>query len=566
MVKRTLVAFALIMLVGLLAACPKRTTRTLPEYQLGPEEAYLGGKVVDLYEHQVLNRRDFVYTMAFDQSGAHVAYPHMVMTDFELSLAAVDSGEIKWHMPLNPTEFDVEGAAFVHPDGVVVAARRSASSNHPTLRLFASEGGAERAVSFSDDERGYAQVAARADGAVLAAVSVKEGNLVLHAPDTLIWAGEIRAHRGSANAIAFAPDGTIYTGGHDKTIARWRLLPGAPELGGTVRVAVVDVGEAKDRVIPAALAGRTPVLLAVNTGLQTTAITRAAAELAGLPTDGQAREITTSAGKLTVPEVTLPSLLFKGVSTGPLPAVICDECIPVGVDGILGDELKDQVRVDFGPLPHVATVEVKAATSAPALPVETPAPAPPPGEGEKTPAAGAAGDGAEATIMHRLELIKRFVLPGAVNDLRISRDGKTLCVAISSQPAERTLELYEREKAGEFPEPSAQNAALIVDAESGEVRKTFEGHRSYTVTADLSPDGRTLVSGGWDNHLLLFDVETGEISKDIELSWLVRRVRFSPDGRTLAVAAWTPPNSGGGDSKPAAVLYDVVYEAPEKLR
>ena len=38
----------------------------------------------------------------------------------------------------------------------------------------------------------------------------------------------------------------------------------------------------------------------------------------------------------------------------------------------------------------------------------------------------------------------------------------------------------------------------------------------------------------------------------------MRRVRFSPDGRLLGVAAWTPQNMAQ-ESDPAAVLYRVHY-------
>jgi hypothetical protein len=43
----------------------------------------------------------------------------------------------------------------------------------------------------------------------------------------------------------------------------------------------------------------------------------------------------------------------------------------------------------------------------------------------------------------------------------------------------------------------------------------------------------------------------------------VRRVRFSPDGRWVAVAAWTPQNAiGDQESDPAAALFEVAYDQP----
>jgi hypothetical protein len=47
------------------------------------------------------------------------------------------------------------------------------------------------------------------------------------------------------------------------------------------------------------------------------------------------------------------------------------------------------------------------------------------------------------------------------------------------------------------------------------------------------------------------------------MGWSVRRVRLSPDGQTLGVAAWTPVNPlNEGDSEPALVLYPLQLEAP----
>jgi hypothetical protein len=44
-------------------------------------------------------------------------------------------------------------------------------------------------------------------------------------------------------------------------------------------------------------------------------------------------------------------------------------------------------------------------------------------------------------------------------------------------------------------------------------------------------------------------------------------VRFSPDGRLLAVAAWTPPNAvGNQESDPSAVVYEVLYSQASVAR
>jgi hypothetical protein len=57
----------------------------------------------------------------------------------------------------------------------------------------------------------------------------------------------------------------------------------------------------------------------------------------------------------------------------------------------------------------------------------------------------------------------------------------------------------------------------------------------------------------------VWDAETGEVVTERSFAWLVRRVRFSPDGHLLGVAAWTPVNAlNEGDSEPSVVLYPVA--------
>jgi len=557
-------AVVAVVAVAMLTACPKRTTRGLAEYQLDADQGYLGGKVIAVEQAHVLNRRDFVYSIAFDATTRRVAFPHMVMTDFEVSLADVETGKVLWHAPLNPTEFDVEGVSFVGGKSVAVAVgvRRSATSTHPALRLFDAATGDERAFAFSDDEKGYTQIAASRDGRLIAAVTSKDGNLVIADGGSLAWLGEARAHRGPATAVAFAADGTIYTGGQDCSIAVWRLQPTPPSASGEVRLPLVLVGAAKEPAIQVYTDRRLPALLSITNAIEETAVTRAWAQRAGIAVGAPTRKVRTHAGEVTVAEVTLPPLALKDVALAGVPAVVCDECVPVGCDGIVGADQAQRLHLTRGPLPYLVTLAIDSASSAPVEPA--PKTQPPPATDKP---AGAAGDTMPAVAFELLrpELVSRIELPGSVNDIRLSRDGRQLCVATSSEPAERTLPLYEAEKAGKYPAPSPKNAALLVDVASGQVVKSFVAHRGYVVTADLSPDGRTLVSGGWDNRVLLFDVESGALAVEQRMAWLVRRVRFGADGRSLGVAAWTPPSRSGGDSDPAAVVFDLVYQQPTKF-
>src|SRR5262249_56080673 len=54
-------------------------------------------------------------------------------------------------------------------------------------------------------------------------------------------------------------------------------------------------------------------------------------------------------------------------------------------------------------------------------------------------------------------------------------------------------------------------------------------------TLVFSPDGKTLASGGWDDMVRLWDVDSGkELRKVLAHQAMVARVVFSPDGKTLA--------------------------------
>jgi len=116
------------------------------------------------------------------------------------------------------------------------------------------------------------------------------------------------------------------------------------------------------------------------------------------------------------------------------------------------------------------------------------------------------------------------------------------------------------------------NTIRLFDAESGKEIRRFVGHvrRSYNPPVDqrvpfdalvsatgeggvnsvaFSPDGKILVSGGWDDTVRLWDVENGkELHKLAAHKAMVGHVVFSPDGQILAsrggldgtVCLWDP--------------------------
>ena len=88
--------------------------------------------------------------------------------------------------------------------------------------------------------------------------------------------------------------------------------------------------------------------------------------------------------------------------------------------------------------------------------------------------------------------------------------------------------------------------------------ETLKGHRGVVATVGLSPDGRTMVSGGWDKKVIL---HTSSPQVEAAYGWAIRRVRFSRDGRFVTVAAWTPQNPlNDHQSDPSAVVYEALYQ------
>lgn len=546
------------------SACPKRTTLDLQAYQPDPHADYMGGVVTDLYPSRVINRRDFSYALAFSPDGLWVAYTHMVSTDFQLSVVEVQSGALQFNVSLNATEFDVEGLVFIDNQTVAVSGRRSPDSNHPSLRLFDRRDGTLLAAAYDDDLAGLTQVAVSADGRLIATVGVHTGALIIRDAKTLAWRGQVPAHRGPARALAFLPNGELLTGGDDKQLLRWRLEPMPARRQAAVQVPIVKVGATQQQAIPVSFAGHKPLIAVIDAGFEHNVVSTSLVKQEGLADLGMTQTLRSQAGE-TQAKIVRGSLQIKDLAVADLEFAVCDSCLPVGCDLLLGQDFQSRVSLAPGAHPSLLLVTASQQTQN----VVSPQDGLPPQGADASSATNAhvlvakQDPAVPAGLFFRPVKIAQQSLAGSINDISLSRDGAQIVVAISQTPAERSLELYEREKAGKYPDPNPANAAVLIDSATGTVLRSFVGHRAYVVTAALSPDGKTLASGAWDNHVLLFDVATGAKIFDQPMGWLLRRLRFAPDGRTLGVAAWTPVASFGGDSKPAMVLFDLVYKHPQ---
>jgi RNA polymerase sigma factor (sigma-70 family) len=68
---------------------------------------------------------------------------------------------------------------------------------------------------------------------------------------------------------------------------------------------------------------------------------------------------------------------------------------------------------------------------------------------------------------------------------------------------------------------SAENTIRVIELATGGERVRFRGHRGRVTTLAFSPDGRTLVSGGYDNTALVWDLvgDGGPAAKDLSALW-----------------------------------------------
>lgn len=493
-----------------------------------PPGSRLTGVPVDLGAPDVVNRRDFVYAVTFDAAGDELAFVHHVSTHMELTVTGLRPLAPRFQEKVNASEFDIEDLIFVG-EGIVVPSRQG------TLKVLARDDGHKIRELVTGES--LLRVASSPDGAVLA-VSTAAGRVLLVDAASLSLRGEARIHDDEIRGLAFLPDGRLLTASQDGLLRSSRVGPASQPVAHLATQAL----SSGDRAFLAHIDGVRAVSTVRDARLPTTVISRAAVKRLGLTTraDGATLTVATAEGTEQLPAVDVGALHLRTLHLGGVVAALCDSCVPNGAELVLGQDI----------LARAVFAEDVAHDEYVVRPV------------------GEAADGArlvEGALAVAVE--HTLSLPGPATDLDVApnaTDGPAVLVAFSAARAERSFELHDAERKGRYPPSSPQSGAAFVDLGGFTLGRRFvDGHLGFTVTAAVSPDGRTVVTGGWDKRVLVWDAVAGEIVTERSLAWLLRRVRVGPRGDVVAVAAWTPVNAlGDGNSEPALVLYPLVLDGP----
>lgn len=510
------------LLLAVFASCstvPLTPARALEALRAQPK-GYLSGKPVGLRDRRVFNREDFVYDAKLSPRGDLLATSRLGPQSFHLALHDVSTGTRRFDPPINPLEMDVDAVEF-SPDGTQVAA----VSRDGSVRIYRTDTGAFVAAWLTDEP--LVTLAWHPNGTTLALGGAK-GLITVLATSPLGHQGDLRVHTDEVRSLAFTPEGALITASWDRSLA---VLTSTPESGLPKELRVHAEKQSGLWAFKAVLDGRAVATVALDARLPGLVITGALAQALGI-------ELTRLDERVTVATAFGPqqarvahghSLGVKGLTWAPLDLLICDGCVPAPAQAAWGGAQAEQLAPSF----DAATSELVLITSGLSSLVQ-------------------------ARPSARWMVDRRFTFPAPLNDLSLDAAGQIAGVAFSETKSQRTKAIYDREKRGEIEPERPWDCAARIDLSTGKVLEQVHGHHGVVATAGISPDGQTLITGGWDRRVVLHGPSPEVV--DADFGWSLRRVRFSADGRFVSIAAWTPQNPlGNHSSDPSAVVSEVTY-------
>lgn len=497
-----------------LAACktvPVTPASTLAALAASPG-AFVSGSPVALSQPLVLNREDFVYDAKLSADGSRAAISRLAGDGFHV---ATFVNAVKVADPrLNVSEFDVEGLEF-SPDG----SRIAAVSRDGSLRVLdgrevvATWKGAEPLVSVAWSLDGQ-RIAVGSDAGLITVLDVA----------TLTWVTDVRAHADEVRGLAFRADGALVSASWDRSL---QLHTINDALADEARLHFQRVKELV--AVEGIAAEKLPVTVVFDARASMTLVRSDLARALNLEDVAGTATVMTASGPQVAKKKKLPALALRQFVFSEMTVGVCDACLPEGAMVVLGESALGQLTWALDSVTQELVITANAQMKARSMP--------------------------------SLLRSQRFEFPAPINDLSLSRDGEVAGLAFSETKAQRTPDLYQREKRKQLEPAREWDCGARVRVDGGEILERVHGHRGVVSTVAISPDGKTLVTGGWDKRLLLHDKD------EFVFGWSVRRVRFSRDGTKLIAAAWTPLNPlGDHRSDPAAVVFDVIYDASATVR